>query len=331
MEDKDLFITRIIDAPREMVWKAWTEPWRFMHWWGPKDYTSPVSKIDLRVGGFYLACMRSPDGKDFWSTGEYREIIEPERLVMTDSFADEYGNMVPASYYGFRGRYPMELLVTVTLEDLGDKTKLVLRHSGIDGIEDKDRDGMQQGWNESFDKLDGFLKKVSLTRINAEPGTLDIITIHVFDAPREVVYHVMTDPKLVPMWWGPRRFMTTVNRMNRRPGGFWRFVQHDAEGKEYAFHGEYREIVPSERIVQTFEFEGMPGHVSVETISFDEQDGKTTVTTRSTFETVEDRDGMLAAGAEEGVMETNDRLTELLASSRLGAISCDDTMCSATT
>jgi len=101
-----------------------------MHWWGPKGFTSPVSKIDLRVGGEYLNCMRSPDGKDFWSKGLFREIVLTERLVMTDSFADEKGNIVPASYYGMSKNFPLELQITVIFEEHNDrngKTKLTWR------------------------------------------------------------------------------------------------------------------------------------------------------------------------------------------------------------
>ena len=93
--DKSLIITRDIDAPRALVWRAWTEPEHFMRWWGPHDFTSPVCKIDLRVGGRYLAAMRDPSGRDFYSAGEYREIVPPERLVYTDAFADADGNIVP--------------------------------------------------------------------------------------------------------------------------------------------------------------------------------------------------------------------------------------------
>ena len=87
----ELVITRVLDAPREAVWKAWTDPTRFMLWWGPKGFISPACKIDLRVGGKYLACMRSPEGQDYWSTGVYREIVPRERIVCTDNFADERG------------------------------------------------------------------------------------------------------------------------------------------------------------------------------------------------------------------------------------------------
>ena len=158
---KELTITRIFDAPRDLVWKAWTEPERLMRWYGPKNFTSPVSKIDFRVGGTYVNCMRSPDGKDYWSTGVYREIVPLERIVLTDSFADEKGNVVPASHYGMEGDWPLELQMTITFEDAGGKTKLTLRHAGIPDVEITNA---QTGWNESFDKLAEVLAKGKILR-----------------------------------------------------------------------------------------------------------------------------------------------------------------------
>src|SRR4030042_1540599 len=112
-------ITRVFDAPRERVWQRWTDPDQYLCWLGPKDYTACFAKIDLHVGGKYLNCMRGPDGKEYWSTGIYKEIIEPNRFVCTDSFADEHGNIVPATYYGMESEMPAELEVEVTLEDIG--------------------------------------------------------------------------------------------------------------------------------------------------------------------------------------------------------------------
>jgi uncharacterized protein YndB with AHSA1/START domain len=154
----ELVTTRIFDAPRELVWKAWSDPGHMKLWWGPKGFTTPVCKIDFRVGGVYLNCMRSPEGKDFWSTGVYREIAEPEQIVCTDSFADEKGNVVPATHYGMSSDFPLEMLVTVTFEEDEGKTELTLRHVGIPS--GADHDGAQQGWNESFDKLADVLNKL---------------------------------------------------------------------------------------------------------------------------------------------------------------------------
>ena len=154
--EREIVITRIFDAPRDLVWKAWTDPEHFKRWWGPKDFTSPFCKIDLRVGGKYLNCMRSPEGQDFWTTGVYREIVPLERIVYTDSFADREGNVVPATHYGMSADFPLELLLTVTFEEQGGKTKMTLRHVGIPAGEMSDLTAA--GWNESFDKLSESLK-----------------------------------------------------------------------------------------------------------------------------------------------------------------------------
>lgn len=152
-----LVITRVFDAPRELIWKAWTEPETSMKWWGPKGFTCPVCRIDLRVGGAYFNCMRSPEGQDYWSTGVYREIVPTKRLVCTDSFADEQGNIVPATHYGMSADFPLEMLVTVTFEEEAGKTRLTLEHTGLPPGEDLDN--CRVGWSESFDKLAEVLAK----------------------------------------------------------------------------------------------------------------------------------------------------------------------------
>ena len=154
---QELVIERVFDAPRELVWRAWTEPEQVMRWWGPKGYTSPAAEIDLRVGGKYLWCMRSPEGQDLWSTGVYREIVPLERIVCTNSFSDEKGNVVPASHYGIGGDMPQEVLGTVTFEDLGGKTRMTLRNEGLPAGEM--REGADAGWNEAFDKLAASLAR----------------------------------------------------------------------------------------------------------------------------------------------------------------------------
>jgi uncharacterized protein YndB with AHSA1/START domain len=150
-----LVIERTFDAPRELVWRAWTDPEQVKKWWGPKDFTAPVVKHDFRVGGKWLYAMQSAsfnDGRPIWATGVYREIIEPERIVMTDSFADEDGNIVPASHYAMEGEFPLEMLITVTFEDAGSgKTRLTIRHEGLPAGEQAA--GANVGWNESLDKL----------------------------------------------------------------------------------------------------------------------------------------------------------------------------------
>ena len=148
---RDLVITRIFNAPRELVWKAWTEPEHLKKWHGPIGYTSPYYEVDFRVGGKYLACMRSSDGQDIWSTGVYREIVPLSKIVCTDCFSDEKGNVVPATYYGMPDDIPLEMMVTVTFEELDGKTRMTLRHAGLPA--GMMIDGANEGWNSSFEKL----------------------------------------------------------------------------------------------------------------------------------------------------------------------------------
>jgi uncharacterized protein YndB with AHSA1/START domain len=147
----------------------------------------------------------------------------------------------------------------------------------------------------------------------ASQGEREIVTERVFDAPRDRVFQAFTDPELIPHWWGPRNVSTKVDKMDVRVGGDWRFVCDSPDGTT-AFRGTYREINAPELVEQTFEWEGMPGHVAVERAEFEDLgDGRTKVTARSLFHTTEERDGMLASGMEGGLSESYERLDELLA------------------
>lgn len=149
-------------------------------------------------------------------------------------------------------------------------------------------------------------------KLVAEPGSHAIVMTRDFNAPRELVFRAYTDPTLIPQWWGPKSVTTTVDRMEVKKGGIWRYVQREANGSEYAFNGVFHEIVTPERIVQTFEFEPMAGHVLLETLTFEERNGKTTVNDLSVFQSVEDRNGMIQSGMESGSEESWDRFEELL-------------------
>jgi uncharacterized protein YndB with AHSA1/START domain len=148
------------------------------------------------------------------------------------------------------------------------------------------------------------------------PSDREIRIERIFDAPRDKVFATYVDPELIPEWWGPRGHTTIVDEMDVRTGGRWRFISRMPDGSKSAFRGAYREVTPPERIVQTFEWEPMAGHVSVETAEFEDLgDGRTKVTTVAIFHTTEERDGMIASGMEGGMQETYQRLDELLARS----------------
>lgn len=150
------------------------------------------------------------------------------------------------------------------------------------------------------------------TNYVAEPGRHDIIITRTFDAPRDLVFRAYTDPDLVAQWWGTDSLTTHIDKLDVKPGGLWRFVQKGQDGEEYAFKGVYHDITPSERVIQTFEWEGMPGHVSLETLILEEEDGKTKMTSTAVYQTIEDRDGMFASGMQEGATESLDSLERLL-------------------
>lgn len=155
----------------------------------------------------------------------------------------------------------------------------------------------------------------NLTKITAEPEKQEIIIEREFDASRELVFKAFTDPELYVQWIGPHELKITLETFEPKNGGSWRYISEDAEGNEYAFHGVNHEVSPPERIIATFEFEGLPeeGHVILETARFEELSGnRTKFTSQSVFQSVADRDGMLLSGMEEGVNDSYDRLDELL-------------------
>lgn len=147
---KTVHIKRTFDLPVEKVWQAFTEPETFKRWWGPTGFTCPSSSIDLKPGGKYLHCMKSPDGQEFWSTGVYKEIVPYEKIVCTDSFSDEKGNIIPASDLNMPGEWPEELLVTVLFKEIEGRTAMDVEQVAIP-IEMYD--DCITGWQQCFDKL----------------------------------------------------------------------------------------------------------------------------------------------------------------------------------
>ena len=159
--------------------------------------------------------------------------------------------------------------------------------------------------------------KTAKTEIVAEPGTQQIVIMRALDAPRELVYRAYTDPELLMQWMGPKRLTMTVERHELRDGGRYRYIHRDENGLEAGFHGVFHgEPSLDGGVVRTFEFEGYPGHVSLETLTLEERDGRTVVRTNSVYQTVEARDGMIESGMESGVNEGYERLDEVLAKLR---------------
>jgi len=144
-------ITRIYRAPIEWVWRAWSDPEIIKQWWGPSRYISNHAKNDFRVGGKYLFDMESPEGKVTWSTGVYETIIPYKKIVCTDSFSDEFGNIILGKDIGMPGVWPEKLYITIDFEKIdNNQTKIIIRHEGTPR---EVHDECIQSWNQSFDKL----------------------------------------------------------------------------------------------------------------------------------------------------------------------------------
>ena len=148
--------------------------------------------------------------------------------------------------------------------------------------------------------------------ITAEPGIPQVRTARTFNAPRTLVYRAFTEPELLAQWLGPRRYTMTVDTFDLRDGGTWRYIHSDDAGNAFGFHGVFHGQASLDGMVQTFEFEGAPGHVSMDTVTFEEENGTTTVRTNSLFQSVEARDAMVQSGMADGMGEGYDRLEELL-------------------
>lgn len=279
---QELVITRVFDAPRQAVFKAWTDPKQLKEWWGPHRFTNPVCEVDARPGGAIRIDMRGPDGTLYPMKGVFREIVAPERLVFATT--------------AFDGK--LEVLNTVTFAEEKGQTRMRLRAVVVKSSPEVAGAlaGMQEGWSQSLEKLQDLLPSPTADR--------EISATRVFDAPRELVFSLWTEPKHIERWWGPRGFTTTTQEMDFRPGGVWRHVMHGPDGRDYPNKIVYREIVRPERIVYS-----QPPFES--TVTFREENGLTRVSVRMLFASAEVRDKTEKEfGAVEGLQQTLSRLEE---------------------
>jgi uncharacterized protein YndB with AHSA1/START domain len=148
-------IERIFNAPVDLIWQLWTQPEHFKNWYGPNGFSVPVAQMDVRVGGKRLVCMemQTPEGSmKMWTVGEYTEIMLNQRLVYTESPADEHGNVVSPSAMGMPEGYPATTEVIVQLEDLGGRTKMIMTHAGVSADS-----GAGGGWEQAFAKMADYV------------------------------------------------------------------------------------------------------------------------------------------------------------------------------
>lgn len=297
--EREILITRDFDAPRELVWAAFTDPKHVDRWWGPRGFALTTHAIDVRVGGQWRFVMRGPDGKEYPNRIAYRELRAPERI------AYDHGSDVDDD--------PARFAVTITLEELGrGRTRVSMRTLFSTAAQ---RDGVV-----AFGAVElgestlakGAAHVASSLFVETDPARPTVATLRrLLHAPRALVWEAMTRPEHVAHWYGPRGTTVGECRIDLRVGGTYRFVVRSPRG-EHGFGGTYREIVPGERIVQTWSWDGAPDASSIESMRLVDLGDKTLVVASVEHASAEALAMHLKHGMEAGANETYGRLDALL-------------------
>jgi uncharacterized protein YndB with AHSA1/START domain len=266
---REVTITHVFEAPRDLVWRAWTEADQLARWFMPHGFTIPVCEVDLREGGAFHMTVRGPDGSEHVIGGVFKEIVAPERLVFTQH-----------AFEGRDGAPLLEVLQSATFADRGDTTELTLRAvvlkaaPGTAGA----LAGMEEGWLQSLEKLDAIL-----TGRDVDTSSREVAATRLLDAPREIVWKAWTDPERIAGWWGPDEAdkPTTITYLAVQEPAVLAYLSGD----------------PSE-----------PGHAFT-TVEFSDDDHKTGITVRLHFASAEERTRMVDEnGAQRELEASLDRL-----------------------
>lgn len=295
--DREIVITRDFDAPRELVWRAWTDPKQVVRWWGPRGFTTTVETMEVRPGGVWKHVMHGPDGARYPNQCVFQEVVEPERIVFSNGGSKEGGPGV-------------QFLSTWTFEHVkAGVTRLTIRMVFPTAAErDRvERDfGAIEGGRQTLERLAEHVKGV-------QPDEREVVLVRVFNAPRDLVFRVWTEPAHLRRWWAPDGFINPVCEVDLRPGGAYRIVMRSPDGCEYPCQGVYREVVRPSRLVFTNNAIGEDGSPVLEgltTVLFEEAGGKTTLTLRTRAKAVVDFARAYLSGMEAGWSQSLDKLAE---------------------
>jgi uncharacterized protein YndB with AHSA1/START domain len=270
LAEREIVIERLLDAPRELVFAAWTDPQHIAQWWGPNGFTSTIHEMDVRPGGRFRLTMHGPDGTDWPNVILYEEVVKPERLVYAHGDDEK----------------PDQFHVTITFAEEGKKTRLTMR-TVFPTKEARDyvvrEVGAIEGGNQTVSRLAAYLPALDEDAL--------VIT-RTFDAPRELVFKAWTDREHLMKWWGPKGFEVAHCTNDLRPGGTMHYGLRGPGGAMMWGKWVYREVAPPHRLSFVASFSDEQGGVTrapffdvwpletLSTITFTEQDGKTTVTMR---------------------------------------------------
>jgi uncharacterized protein YndB with AHSA1/START domain len=274
--DREIVITRLIDAPPARVFDAWTNPEQVVQWWGPRGFTTTTHKMEVKPGGVWRFVMHGPDGRDYQNKITYLEVVRLERLVYRHG--------------GDEDLEPVSFQTTVTFEPQGKKTVVTLR-AVFPTAAERDRVvkeyGAIEGGKQTLERLDEHLAGAGLGTSRA------FIISRVFDAPRDVVWKAHSELDALKQWWGPKGFTWVAGSLDFRPGGMFLYGMRSTSGQEMWGRFIYREIVKPERMVYVMSFSDPQGGVTrhflnpewplemLNTATFTEEGGKTTLTIHS--------------------------------------------------
>lgn len=307
----DFVLERVFEAPRELVFAAWTEPAHLAEWWGPFGYSTRAT-VDARAGGAYELVMRNAAGDEYPMRGVYREFVANERIVYTAELRGHpdawYGAVDPT---GAIARDAYDHVTTVTFESLAPRRTRVTIRTRFQSQAVRDalaKHGMRHGWGQSLDKLDA--------KIASDAPERELVQVREYEAPRERVWAAVTEPAELAKWWGPSGFTLTTIEHDLRPGGAWQYVMHGPDGASYPNKSIYTEVKKPERLAwkQAGGKEDGKGVHFVATLTLVERDGKTLLTLRQRFESPDDRAFVVTTHkAIEGGVQTFTRLQQHLA------------------
>lgn len=311
--DREIVTTRVINAPRDLVWKAWASVSHLSQWWGPNGFTTTTSAFDFRAGGVWRFVMHGPDGRDYQNRIRYTEVIKPERIVLEH---DDGADVPEIRFHN-----------TVTFVESGGKTTVTMR-AVLPTVAARDRVvkdfGAIEGGQQTLARLDAFVAALEGSKID----TNTFEATRVFDAPREVVWKAWSEAKALEQWWGPKGCKLQVISLDFRPGGMFHYAMNYSTGATMWGRFFYKEISPPERIVWLNSFATENGGISrapfstvcpleiLNTVTLTEANGKTTLNLESVAHGANAEEQAffrdLFGGMQQGFGGTFDQLEEFL-------------------
>jgi uncharacterized protein YndB with AHSA1/START domain len=289
LENREIKITRVIDAPRDLVFEVWTDPEHIKHWWGPNGFTTTISQMNVKPGGLWELVLHGPDGTDYKNKSIYKEIIKPERIVLDHVSGPKFQMSIQFEAQGDKTLISIQMLF-----ESADQLEKVIQEFKAD-----------EGLVQNVDRLASYLKGNIAGR--------EIVTSRLLNAPRELVFEAWTKPEHIVNWWGPNGFTNTIHEMEVKPGGVWRFMMHGPNGVDFPNRISFIEVVKPERLTYWHDEDVDDGPNKFYVIvTFEAKGKKTNLTMRAILKSAEALAEAKKFGAIEGGKQTLEKLDAYL-------------------